>query len=165
MTRQPAKKSATKSKAKAVTSSAILKENENEKALRALELRRSGKTWWQVAKALDISQSYAANLVHEALSEAAQLVDYGTKQQLLALEIDRLDTLQQAVWTDAVGGDLKAIEIALKIIQSRTKVLGLDNMPTNTVTNNTIVVTGTSEEYITALRRVQEIPAQEITEG
>jgi hypothetical protein len=77
------------------------------------------------------------------------------------MEVERLDTLQRAVWQDAIGGDIKAVETALRIIQARAKVLGLDNMPVNTVTNNTIVVAGTPEEYVSALRKVVEIPAYE----
>jgi hypothetical protein len=80
---------------------------------------------------------------------------------MLAMEVDRLDSLQQAIWTDAIGGDRQAIETALKIIQARAKVLGLETIPTNTVTNNTIVVAGTSEEYVAALKRVSELPIVE----
>ena len=166
---KPVPKKATTKKAvaqiKAASSAAILREQESINAHKALEMRRSGKTWWQIAETLKISERYAANLVHKALEEAANLVDHGAKQQLLALEVDRLDNLQQAVWQDAIGGDLKAVETALRIIQTRSKVLGLDNMPTSTVTNNTIVVTGTSEEYVAALRRVSEMPVLEIEEG
>ena len=36
-----------------------------------------------------------------------------------ALELDRLDRLQQAVWTQAIGGDIKAIDQAQKLKKHR----------------------------------------------
>lgn len=133
-------------------------------ARRALELKNMGKSWYAIAEALGITERAAGMLVKDALAEAAALVDEGHKRTMLAMEINRLDTLQEAVWADAIGGDVKAVETALRIIQTRAKVLGLDSMPTSTVNHNTIVVAGTSEEYVAALRRVVELPAITIEE-
>ena len=133
-------------------------EKRTETARKAYELRKAGKSWFQIAEELKISERQASDMSAEIIKQAAQLVDEGAKQSLLTMEVDRLNDLQQAVWNDAMGGDRQAVETALKIIQSRAKVLGLDSIPTNTVTNNTIVVAGTSEEYVAALRRVAEIP-------
>lgn len=139
---------------KKANSAALLIEKQNEDARRALEMRKQGQSWWYIAEKLGITESAASNLVSHAITAAANLVDEGMKRNLLALEVERLDELQRAVWTDAVGGDIRAVEAALKIIQARSKVLGLDNITTGTVTNNTIVVAGTSEEYVAALQRV-----------
>jgi len=143
---------------KKVTSAALLQDERNEKARKALEMRRSGRSLWSIAEHLGISERNVNTLISDALKEAADLVDAGHKRSLLAMEVDRLDELQSAVWQDAINGDRQAVETALKIIQARAKVLGLDNMPTSTITNNTIVVAGTSEEYVAALRRVAELP-------
>lgn len=135
-------------------SAALLMEQQNEKARKALELRKAGHTWWHIAENLGVTETAASNLVSHAIAEAAAMVDEGAKRALLALEIERLDELQRAVWTDATSGDIRAVEAALKIIQARSKVLGLDNITGNTVTNNTIVVAGTSEQYVDALRKI-----------
>jgi len=137
---------------------AIIQDERNEMARKALEMRRSGRSLWSIAEYLGISERKANTLIADTLKEAADLVDAGHKRSLLAMEVDRLDELQSAVWQDAISGDRQAVETALKIIQARAKVLGLDNMPTSTITNNTIVVAGTSEEYVAALRRVAELP-------
>jgi len=145
-------------KAKKVNTMAIIQDERNEMARKALEMRRSGRSLWSIAEYLGISERKANTLIADTLKEAADLVDAGHKRSLLAMEVDRLDELQSAVWQDAISGDRQAVETALKIIQARAKVLGLDNMPTSTITNNTIVVAGTSEEYVAALRRVAELP-------
>ena len=101
---------------------------------------------------------YMGRMKSYAITVASSLVDNAYKRELLSMELDRLDDLQRAVWQDAINGDLKAVETALKIIQTRAKVLGLDNVQSATVTNNTIVVAGTSEEYINALRQAAQKP-------
>lgn len=155
----PAKKtSKSVERVKKANTAAVLQEEQNKLAMQAFQMRKSGASWWQIAEELKISEQQAGMLVHNKIKEAARLVDEGAKRTMLAMEVDRLDSLQQAIWTDAIGGDRQAIETALKIIQARAKVLGLDSIPTSTVTNNTIVVAGTSEEYVAALKRVSELP-------
>ena len=133
----------------------------NDLSLRAYRMRRDGVAWWDIAEALGISEHVASGLVSDRISTAANLVDIGQRRTLLALELDRLDQLQQAVWTDAIGGDTRAVDTCLRIIDKRAKLLGLENTSGQTVTNNTIVVPGNTVEYVAALRAVQV----EITEG
>ena len=154
----PAKKKA--AVVKAANSAALLMEERNEMARRALEMRKEGRSWWSIAEALKITEGQANTLVSQTIMQAANLVDHSMKRELLAMEVERLDDLQRAIWQDAIGGDLKAVEVALKVIQARVKTLGLDNIQSAAVTNNTIVVAGTSEEYINALRRVAQAPLQ-----
>jgi hypothetical protein len=42
------------------------------------------------------------------------------------LELARLDRLQVAVWDDAMDGNVRAVDTALRIIDRRCKLLGLD---------------------------------------
>jgi orotate phosphoribosyltransferase-like protein len=156
----PAKKTASKNLAevKKANNAALALEKENKLAMEAYQLRQAGVSWWDIAEQLKISEQYASNLVQHKIKEAARLVDEGIKKSMLTMEIDRLDSLQKAVWNDAMLGDRQAVETALKIIMARAKVLGLDAIPTSTVTNNTIVVSGTPDEYVNALKKVSELP-------
>src|SRR5207253_10591831 len=56
--------------------------------------------------------------LHETLVEPADAVRQ--------LELDRLDRLLLAVWQPACGGDYRAIEIVLKLMDRRAAYLGLD---------------------------------------
>lgn len=150
-------------KAVAKTKKTVAKASEAETRTKmahdAYMMRQSGKSWAQVAKALDSDANYVRHLVSDTLREAAALIEDSLKQEMLSFEVGRLDTLQESYWTDAVTGDIKAAEYVLKVIQSRVKVLGLENNQAASVTNNTIVVSGTPEEYVSALKRISEIPA------
>jgi orotate phosphoribosyltransferase-like protein len=137
-------------------------ELDNERAVRAYEMRASGASWWDIAEDLGVSENQAANLVAHKIAAAARLVDEGYKRTLLAMEIERLDRLQQTLWDRALGGELRAVDQILRIITTRAKILGLEHATTNNVTNNTVVVAGNSEEYIAALQRATK---KEITRG
>lgn len=126
----------------------------NDLAIRAHQMRREGIAWWDIAEELGITEQVAARLVSDRIAAAAELVDQGQRRTLLTMELDRLDQLQRAVWADAIGGDTRAVETALKIIDKRAKLLGLENATGQTVTNNTIVVPGNTIEYVAALRAV-----------
>lgn len=138
---------------------AAKKANEAEKraqmAKRAHQMRREGMSWWDIAETLKITEYAASALVSERIRAAAELVDEHAKREMLTMEIDRLDQLQRAVWTDAIGGDRQAVETCLKIIQTRSKILGLDQATDTSTTVNTIVVPGNSAEYIAALQAVR----------
>ncbi|MGA7688339.1 MAG: hypothetical protein WCA29_03820 [Jiangellales bacterium] len=45
------------------------------------------------------------------------------------MELHLLDRLQQAVWEDAVSGDVCAVDDVLKVIDRRIKLLGLAPKP------------------------------------
>lgn len=126
----------------------------NDLAIRAHQMRREGVPWWDIAEELGITEQVAARLVSDRIAAAAELVDQGQRRTLLTMELDRLDQLQRAVWADAIGGDTRAVETALKIIDKRARLLGLENATGQTVTNNTIVVPGNTVEYVAALRAV-----------
>lgn len=127
----------------------------NDLAMRAHRMRREGVAWWDIAENLGVTEHVASRLVSERIAAAAELVDHGQRRELLTMEIDRLDQLQRAVWQDAIGGDVRAVDTCLKIIDKRAKLLGLENAVGQTVTNNTIVVPGNNSEYIAALQAVK----------
>ncbi len=42
------------------------------------------------------------------------------------MELQRLDALQRALWDKAMGGDVKAVNAIARLIEQRTRLLGLD---------------------------------------
>lgn len=96
-----------------------------ERRVQALALRREGATFTEIGEALGINRSAAHKAVSRALDELAQLAE-GEVVSLRALELDRLDALQRSVWTQAMDGALPAVDRVLKIMERRSKLLGLD---------------------------------------
>lgn len=135
---------------------AKLMEEQNQLAMEALKLRRGGLDWWDIAERLRVTPKVAKEAVASGIKAAAELVDTASKAELLQMEVLRIDSLQQANWQAAMNGDVRAGAFILSLIKERVSMLGLDSQEVNTLTVNTVVVPGASEEYIAALRAIQQ---------
>jgi hypothetical protein len=103
--------------------SAALRQND------ALSLRQSGKTFAEIAAKLGYSDhSGARNAVMAALRENVA----EPNAEMRALELSRLDALQSALWSSALGGKLGSVDRVLKLMERRAKILGLDAPPPKT---------------------------------
>jgi DNA-binding transcriptional MerR regulator len=87
-----------------------------------LELRAAGYSYAEIAQILGYrSKAGAWDAVHRAI-RATERED---AKQLLALELERLDTAQRAIWDKVQAGDVSAVRALVSIIQTRAKLLGL----------------------------------------
>ena len=91
-------------------------------ARKALELRRAGASYRNIADTLNVSMSTAHKYVQRELSE----IPAADRAQLRELEAARLDTLQAVAWDQAKAGDLAAIKECRAISESRRRLFGLD---------------------------------------
>ncbi len=133
----------------------------------AHSLARSGRSWIEAAKEAGYPDAVAASLAVTAYLSRAEIarVD-GERAAKVDREVERLDYLQSKWWHAATEGDLidgvlcldeKAANIVLKVILARAKLLGLDVPTADAVTKiQTIVINGTSEEYIAGLKALSE---------
>lgn len=94
-----------------------------QRAAKAIELRKAGMTYEQIAETLGYSHFSTAR---NAVARALEIAVTEPAQELIQLETMRLDALFMAVWPDARRGVLKAVDRALKIQERRAKLLGLD---------------------------------------
>lgn len=90
---------------------------------KALELRRQGCSFDSIAVHLGYSDRSAA---YKVVKEAMDRMVREPADELRMLEAQRLDELQQAIWKQALSGDMKAIGTALSIIDRRMRLLGLE---------------------------------------
>jgi hypothetical protein len=106
-----------------------------ERERKALELRKAGASFDEIAKALDYAdKSGAFYAIKRALSDIVPpAVD-----EMRTLEGERLDALLAAVWKQAMDGDLKAVDRVLRIIDQRARLLGL-NAPVQVGLNGEVV--------------------------
>ena len=97
----------------------------NERAREALELRKAGATFKQIAASMHFSEQRAYFLVSRELArlnaERAELATDVTR-----LELERMDALWLGLWPRARGGDEKAVATCLRIMERRARILGLD---------------------------------------
>jgi hypothetical protein len=93
------------------------------KQRQALELRQAGYGYDTIAEMLHYSDRSGA---HKAVVAGLKACLREPAEQLRTLEEQRLDKLQTAVWAKALSGDAKMLDRALRILERRAKLLGLD---------------------------------------
>jgi hypothetical protein len=92
----------------------------------ALELRKAGASYDQIAAQLGYAQkSGAHHAVKRALSSVLKRRDE-TAEEMRELELERLDTIQLGIWAQARQGNFQAIDRILRVMERRAAMLGLD---------------------------------------
>ena len=91
----------------------------------AIELRKRGASYRVIGKRLGISQTQAMRDCRRAL---AQIVVQRTEtaQEMVTLELEKLDELELRSWIKLERGDMQAGSLILRICESRRRLLGLD---------------------------------------
>lgn len=90
--------------------------------IEAVSLRLAGMTYEQIGERLGVSTSQASRLVKQSLESAENSV----AQDMRDIENARLDRAQSAIWSNVLRGDLKSIDVFLRISTARRKLNGLD---------------------------------------
>jgi hypothetical protein len=88
------------------------------------------------------------------LQKVAAEQSLGHRQRALDLELARLDQLQAAFYPAALAGDVAAGTLVLKFIARRSAMMGFDKIDDRVGHSRTVVITGSSEDYIAGLRSV-----------
>jgi hypothetical protein len=90
-----------------------------------MKLRIDGLTFEQIGQRMGFSGVRAYHIVKAELERMNQKRTE-TAAQMARLELTRLDHMFQAIWAKARKGDLAAQAQALKIMERRAKIMGLD---------------------------------------
>lgn len=127
-----------------------------DKAYQAYRLSLEGQDWDTIAVRLGYKNAQSARVeVRQYITKAATQMDLARKEEVLDIEMRRLDALQAAIWPAAMEGDTKAVDSVLRVMGHRSKLLGLELIAQGgPVTNNTVVVAGNTAEFINALKLV-----------
>lgn len=94
-----------------------------EKAARALELRKEGKTFDEIATEAGYTCRQSA---YDAVKRAMSALTREPATELLELELARLDTMWGIHYLNASAGDVQALAACMRIMERRAKLLGLD---------------------------------------
>ena len=107
-----------------------------EREARAVQLALARRSYDDIAKELGFAnRSGAWKSVHRALKR--EVVEGA--RDLRDVEMARLDALQAAYWSRAVDGDVKAATIVLRVIERRSRLLGLDRVEQAGAPNSLVI--------------------------
>lgn len=104
----------------------------DERRQKVIALRRRGASIADIARTLDVSEGTVSNDLTKTLNAVRDTFD---ARETLALELQRLDRMQLAVYEDAIKGDDKKVQTVLKIMERRAKYLALDAEPERDTTS------------------------------
>ena len=90
---------------------------------KALEMRKAGASYDQIATALGMANRSVA---WQSVRSAIKTVIREPAQEVLDLELSRLDIMMMGCWPKARTGDLQTIDRVLRIMDRRSTYLGLD---------------------------------------
>jgi len=128
----------------------------------AIKLRLKGLGYTEIGAEMGCSRRSAYRMVSRAV-ELANVKRHETVEQMIVMELARLDELQRAVYDKAVGGETKAIETVLKIMERRARLRGLDQ-PTKVDTRSVYYTMGEAELVARARQMGLDVP-EVLTQG
>lgn len=94
-----------------------------EKRRRALQMRKGGATYEQIAAQVGYASKATA---YKAVRDELRALPADDAGELRTLERSRLDALLTAAWSKAMRGDLWAVDRCLRIMERRAALEGLD---------------------------------------
>lgn len=125
----------------------------------ALELRKAGATYEAIAAQLGVANGTAHRYVREALENLVS----EPAEELRSIHYERLNHMLITLWPRAQRGDIPAVDRVLGIMDRIAVLYGL-NTTTHTESREVVIIDGSKDEYITALKRLRTSHAQPINE-
>jgi heme oxygenase len=124
-----------------------------ELAYRAYQMRVKGYSWAHIAEEYGYTGPMDAHRkVTYLIKAAGAALSDERKEEILDLELARLDELQRAYYQSGIDGDLKAAEFVLKVMNHRAKLARLGEEQVQTT--QTVIVTDSN--YLSALQGLAE---------
>lgn len=106
-------------------SKAVKNAQATERKTRAFEYHKRGHTYRRIAKKLGVSHVQVFRDVQEILATARKECSQSA-EDLISMELERLDMAMTAIAPMVDQGDVKGIDRWIRISESRRKLLGLD---------------------------------------
>lgn len=119
----------------------------------ALELRKSGATFAQIAEHVGYS---SPNSAWRAVQSALKEITHEPALELRTLEMERYNYYLLKLWPDVQKGSRAAIETALRVQDRIDKLNGLEAPTeiTHHVEGAVLVIEGSTDDYIAGLERM-----------
>lgn len=127
----------TKANANSMSKDAIRIEEETAKVW---DLRKAGKSYREIGKALGISRMTVCTRLNKAYRELKEL-NLKAAEDHRDMELARLDRVVAALEVKLARNDVNAAQAMVRVVERRAKLLGLD-APTKTESEHTVNLIG-----------------------
>jgi len=118
-----------------------------ERRQQALELRKNGYDYKTIGKALGVSSKTAFGYVQKCLEEI-RANTHEAAEDVLELELKRLDIAQAALMPRVRDGDPRAIDTLMRVQERRAKYLGLDAANKVEITGKGVIINLTPADFL-----------------
>lgn len=105
----------------------------DQRRAKCVDMRIKGNTFQAIADALGYANRDAAWRDWRRALELARAEANMELSEARAFELARLDAIDRIAWVQAEGGEMKALEVLLKVSDRRSKMLGLDQPVKHTI--------------------------------
>lgn len=125
----------------------------------AVELRREGLSYPEIAQRMGVTAHTVANYINTELLELREKTELDVTM-LRDVELMRCDFMLKSLWRGVKQGDVPSVMAGLKVMERRSKLLGLD-APTKTDVNLNLVTPEQAAKMSDSEihRRVQQLMA------
>lgn len=128
---------------------------QQEKQRKALELRKGGATYEQIATAVGYSDASGSR---KAVVRALKHVTQEPVMELKTLQIERLNHMLLTMWPKVQQGDERAIDTSLRVMDKIDALMGTHAAQKIDINVNQqdaiLVIDGNKDDYIAAMRRM-----------
>lgn len=135
-----------------------------ERRVKALNLRMSGATYDEIAKAVGYASAATAG---QAIRDELSKVTTESAEQLRTIQYQRLNTMLLIIQPQVMSGDLRAIGQAQSIMRDMNGLMGIggEQVAETAGTNNfLVVIDGAETEYVNKLKALAGVDPDSPTE-
>lgn len=126
-----------------------------EKSYLAYNLKMAGLSMTEIADRLDYPSANAVTMaIRNHIQSDARGQTSEFRQNLLQLELDRLDYMLSRIWPQIEHGDLKAVDTGIKIVQTQSRIAGVDQADASQHVQQVLVISGEEKDYIAKLKEI-----------
>lgn len=99
---------------------------------RILELRKQGLTYAAISKEVGVSYDTVSNTISQAMI-ALSTRTLANAEDLRREDYQKLSLMLEAIWDRVLSGELGAIDRAIRILERRARLMGLDMQQQNAI--------------------------------
>lgn len=135
-----------------------------EKQRKALELRKAGATFQQIADQVGWKNTSSA---YQAVKQALEDAIREPREEVRDLQYERLNHMLLTLWPQIQAGDRGAMDTALRIMDKMDRIIGTDAPTQHEVAHSgaVLVIQSDEDEYINGLKRMAgyiDVESQEV---